>query len=315
MRFRSVVWPAAVAALLIACPAAADTAPAPGGGASDTTLTLHGGQEGTVFHTLTVEGEDRVHVDFDRPELALELDPATVPGLDLGTARDVLDRTLPDLGAPLLASTAAFRTPYLARPWLRQFGSGAVARFRPEGRDVERWKLMVADSRGRTVRTFEGRGRPPQEITWDGSGQDGAPVVPGLTYSYVFEAHDRAGNKRNFVGDGFRVAAFRVETADGPALAFSGRLLDADRATLGPATPAIVLESASWINLSPGVRRPLRVTATARSLEQATNLATGVARQLRECTLGDPSRIQVVTKVEPDAAEDGVIRIGPAAAH
>ena len=305
--------PRAVLALLLTAGSAAAAPDAVSPAAPpDTTLTLRGGQDGTVFRTLTVEGEDRVHVDFARPELALDLQPGDVPGLDLGTARDVLDRTLPDLVAPLLASTSAFRSPYLARPWLRQFGCGAVARFRPEGKDVERWKLVLADSKGQTVRTFEGRGQPPREIAWDGSAQDGTPVVPGLTYSYVFEAHDRAGNKRNFVGDGFRVAAFRVDAPDGPALAFSGRLLAADGPAPGSAPPVILLEAASWINHSAAVRRPVRVTATARSLEQATTLGSVAARELSACTLGDPARFQVVTRVEPDAAEDGVIRIAPA---
>ena len=58
---------------------------------------------------------------------------------------------------------------------------------------------------------------PPEEITWDGRSSRGEPVTPGLTYSYVFEAFDRAGNKRNFVGEGFRLTAYRLAT-----LAFVG---------------------------------------------------------------------------------------------
>jgi hypothetical protein len=313
MTVRHLISFALLASLLAVTPVVAATVAGPAPPPSDSTLTLRGGQEGTVFRTLTVEGEDRIHVDFERPELMLDLQPADVPGLDLGTARDVLDRTLPDLVAPLQASSAAFRAPYLARPWLRQFGSGSVARFHPEVKDVERWRLMVADAKGQTVKTFEGRGRPPQEIAWDGAGQDGAPVVPGLTYSYVFEAHDRAGNRCNFVGEGFRVAAFCMETPDGPALAFAGRLLAVDGPALGAAPSAIVLEAASWLNHSAAVRRPVRVTATARSPEQATALASAVVRQLSTCTLGDPARLQAVTRVEPDAAEDGVVRITPVA--
>jgi hypothetical protein len=315
MHARQLIPLTLLALLQAAGPAWAATATAPSAPPPDSGLTLRGGQEGTVFRTLTVEGEDRIHVDFERPELMLDLEPGNVPGLDLGTARDVLDRTLPDLVAPLRASSAALRTPYLARPWLRQFGADAVARFRPEVTDVERWKLMVADSKGQAVRTFEGRGRPPQEIAWDGSGQDGAPVVPGLTYSYVFEAHDRAGNRRNFVGEGFRVAAFRIETPGGPALAFSGRLLAVDGPAPGSGLPAIVLEAASWLNHSAAVRRPVRVTATARSLEQATALASAVVRQLSACALGDPARFQAATRVEPDAAEDGVVHITPVQAR
>src|SRR5882762_8076248 len=58
---------------------------------SDTSMTLRAGQSGTEFRSMTVEGEDRVHIDFGRPELNLDLDPEDVPGLSRGTAMDVLD--------------------------------------------------------------------------------------------------------------------------------------------------------------------------------------------------------------------------------
>lgn len=283
--------------------------------AADTTLTLRGGQEGTVFRTLTVEGEDRVHVEFERPALELDLDPTKVQGLDLGSARDVLDRTTPDLAAPLAAVSATERSPYLAHPWLSQFGSGAVARFHPEARGVERWKLTIANAKGQPVASFAGHGEPPHEIAWDGRSTTGEPVLPGLTYSYLFEAYDKAGNKRNVVGEGFRVSAFRSVSPQGAALAFSAGLLDAapgDAAT-GPAP--IVLEAATWLNAGPAGQRPLRITVTARSAEQADELASRVAHDLRALTIGDPARLRSVTQVQPDAPEDGVVRIEAGAGH
>jgi hypothetical protein len=288
------------------------TAPRGGSAVADSGMTLRGGQEGTVFRTLTVEGEDRVHVEFERPALELALDPAQVPGLDLGTARDVLDRTLPDLVTPLLATSTAGGSPYLARPWLQQFGTGAVVRFRPETRDVESWRLIVVDSKGQTVRSFEGRGRPPQEIAWDGRSADGSTAVPGLTYSYAFEASDRAGNRRNVVGKGFGVNAFSFDTPQGPVLTFSGRLLGAGGRGEGRDAPSeIVLEAASRLNQSPAGRGPLRVTVSARSREQAADLAGRVVQGLGALTPGDPARLLADDRVEPDAPVDGVIRIAP----
>jgi len=149
---------------------------------SDTTMTLHGGQERTDFRTLTVEGEDRVHVEVERPPLALDLDPDKVPGLESGTAADVLNRVAPDLTTAYLATSANQPTPYVAHPWLSQFATGAVARFEPNVKDVDRWKLMVADSKGQVVKTFEGKGDPPKQVQWDGRSQNGMPVTPGLTY-------------------------------------------------------------------------------------------------------------------------------------
>src|SRR6516165_4960738 len=86
-----------------------------GGHAND--LVLKGGDEGTVFRTLTVEGEDRIHIEVERPTLRLDMDPGKAPGLDRGTVADVLDRTTPDLEAPLLASSARAPSPWVAHAW------------------------------------------------------------------------------------------------------------------------------------------------------------------------------------------------------
>jgi hypothetical protein len=276
-------------------------------------MTLKGGEEGTVFKTLTVEGEDRVHVDFDRPELELNVDPQQAPGLDLGSAIDVLDRTTPDYVSPLMTAAANDPSPYLAHPWLGAFAAGSVARFRPAVEHLDRWKLVVANSRGEVVATYAGKGDPPAELTWDGRTQSGGQAAPGLTYSYVFEAYDRAGNKRNFVGQGFKVPAYRVDAPSGPVLVFPGTEL-AGRAAFGgmtrPQAPAaILLEAAGYINAAGRPKQPLRVTATARSFDEANAMATMVARDLGALTLGDPSRIHPVAAVEADAPDGGTVKI------
>ncbi|HKA25114.1 MAG TPA: hypothetical protein VKF80_09045 [Candidatus Eisenbacteria bacterium] len=286
---------------------------------TDSARVLHGGQEGTAFRSLTVEGEDKIQIEFERPPLNLDLDPTTAPGLDGGSARDVLDRTVPDLTTPLLTLSAEQRSPYLARPWLDRFQSGPVATFHPDLKEVERWTLLIADSRGKTVASFGGKGTPPKDLVWDGHAKDGSTVVPGLTYSYVLEAFDRAGNKRNFVGEGFQVSTYRVDTPQGPVLAFSGHDLvasetggwNADTPSRATPPPMLVLEAASWLNQSPNVKQPVRVTATARSFEQANALSGGVAKALAPLLLGDPARVQAVTDVQPDAPAEGAVTIAP----
>lgn len=291
--------------------------------ASDSGTVLKGGQEGTAFKSLTVEGEDKIQIEFERPPLNLDLDPNKAPGLDWGTAKDVLDRTVPDLTTPLLQLSSQEHSPFLGRPWLDRFRTGPVATFHPDLKEVERWSLLIADSRGKTVASFGGKGSPPRDIVWDGRAKDGTSVIPGLTYSYVLEAFDRAGNKRNFVGEGFQVSTYRVDTPQGPVLAFSGQDLKSSetsgwnasnlssRASGPSAAPMLVLEAASWLNQSGSPRQPIKVTATARSYEQANALASGVAHSLAPLLLGDPSRVQPVTDVQPDAPADGAVTITP----
>lgn len=279
--------------------------------------TIKGGQERTDLRSLTIEGEDRVHVEIERPPLTLQLNASEVKGLDFGTAQDVLDRTPPDLTTQYLAVSSAERSPYTGRPWLRQFASGSVARFEPNVRGTERWKLTVADSHGQTVAQFGGKGDAPKEIVWDGRSLSGAPVTPGITYSYVFEAVDKAGNKRNFVGRGFKVSAYRLDSALGPTLVFSAQMLQEGAVAMaygpsGAATrpaPPIVLEAASTLNQSPRVSQPIRVDVTGRTYEYANATAKQVAAWLADLTIGDPTRVQAVAQVAPDAPEGGTVRI------
>ena len=295
---------------------ASGAAPAPqtstSSGQQDSSYTLKGSAEGTVFKSLTVEGEDRIRFDIERPPLTVDLDPWKAPGLEWGSARDVLDRTVPDLKAPMVASSSHQPSPWIAHPWLSGFASGAVARFRPELKGVERWKLTVVNARGEAVANYQGRGEPPREIVWDGRSQGGAPVVPGLTYSYVLEAHDRAGNKRNFVGQGFKVSAYRLTTPEGPMLTFAGRELPAmdprRPATDAGATP-LLIEAATWINQAPNPNKPVRVTASARSFDEANALAATVVKQMSPHLIGDPARVQTTAEVRADAPEGGTVVI------
>jgi len=288
---------------------ASSGAPAAKPSASET-MTLKGGDEGTVFRSLTIEGEDRIHIEVERPPLRLELDPEKAPGLDWGTARDVLDRTNPDLDAPFLAASAVETSPYVARPWLDRFAVGPVARFKPDVKGVEQWKLTVVNARAEVVASYSGRGEPPNELVWDGRLANGGTMMPGATYSYVLEARDKAGNKRNFVGEGFRTSAIRFEGRGTPSLAFTGRELD----TRAGATPTILLEAASWLNQWPAAQSGVRVEAIGKSAEEANALATRVATALAPALLGDPSRVRSVLTIAPDAPEGGAVRITPGAA-
>lgn len=291
-------------------PAVAVTArPDPARADSGDGMTLRGGEDGTVFRTLTIEGEDRIHIEVERPVLKLGLDPESAPGLDWGSASDVLDRTTPDALAPLLDLSARVASPWVARPWLSHFASGPVARVRPDVKGVEQWKLTVVDERGETAASFAGRGDPPAEIAWDGRTPNGGAVLPGVTYSYVFEARDRAGNRRNFVGEGFRVPAFRFDAADGPVLAFTGAELRGARDEAPAFAPPIVLEAATALNGTANASRRVRIEVTARSAEEAGATSQRLGRWLAPLLIGDPARVDLVALARPDAPAGGSIRI------
>jgi hypothetical protein len=311
---------AGIGALILSAPAQAADPHAASSPADD--LILRAGEEGTAFRSLTVEGEDRIHVEYERPALSLELAPETAPGLDLGTVEDVLNRSIPDLGAPLLAVSAGLRTPYLGRPWLTEFTTGPLAVFRPAVDGAERWRLEIVDGGGEAVAVYEGSKRPPATIPWDGRTKDAGGAVPGRTYSYVFTVHDRAGNKRTFVGDGFEVPAYRREVTGRPVLAFPGSAMaaastDWSRPPIAPgaaAMPPILLEAASWINQRSAVGQVFRVTATARTGEGASALAARATEILAGLVPGGQARFESAIQVAADAPAAGVVLIAPASA-
>jgi hypothetical protein len=277
---------------------------------SSTGQTLKGGEEGTVFRTLTVQGEDRIHIEVERPTLRLDMDPDQAPGLERGDVRDVLERTTPDLESPLLATSSREASPFVAHPWLSHFPEGAVASVRPDVKGVERWRLLIVNARAESVAVFEGKGDPPRKIDWDGRSKNGDLVMPGASYSYVFEARDRAGNKRNFVGEGFRVETFRYGDAESPVLLFSGKQLAAPAGSSRALedVPAIVVEAASVVNQAP-VSRTVDVQVTARSREEANALAQRLKVWMGPLVIGDPSRLRTETVVRSDAPQGAAVSI------
>ncbi|HET9233378.1 MAG TPA: hypothetical protein VFP10_04500 [Candidatus Eisenbacteria bacterium] len=266
--------------------------------------TLKGGTSGTQFPDMTVTGEDRIRIDFERPELILDLEAKSAPGLERERTLDIVDRGAPDLNDPLLTQSAGRRSDYTGRPWLSHFSNGAVARFRPALSKVERWTLQVADSRGNTVAKFQGQGRVPEQIVWDGRTMGGDLALPGLTYSYVFEAYDEAGNKRNFLGDAFTVNPYIREEKTGITLLVPGTEL-AGKASPGQPFP-ILLETASWLNQLERVDGPVIVEAHARTRDEAVALATKIGDALPPLLLGPKSRLEIRQNVVDDAPESGV---------
>jgi len=279
---------------------------------SDSSMALTGGQEGTVFKSLTVEGENRVQIKFERPDLQIDLNPTLAPGLVWGSTLDVLDRTVPDLVGPFLTVSAYERSPYSPQPWFDNFASGPVARFRPSVTGVDRWQLLVVDSRSEVVASFEGKKKPPEEIAWDGRREDGTPVPPGLTYSYVFEAFDRAGNKRRFMGNSFQIPPYRLDGDNGPLFMISGeqwRAAEQGRSDR-KFSHAYLLEVASWLNLYTEPNEPLQIVATARTFAEANTLGQQVQTALLPLLPGDDARIAVSAIAEPGAPDGGTLCIG-----
>lgn len=269
-------------------------------------ISLKGDEEGTVLRSLTIEGEDRISIEFARPVLDLDLDARNVPGLDWENTWEK-----EDLFSILVGMSAFERPEPPLHPWLGIFACGEVARFRPEVSGAEHWKLTVVDSRGKVAVQYEGAGRCPRKISWNGLDSRGEPATPGLTYSFVMVTSDRAGNMRSYFGDGFVLPPFRIHGEDGVTLVFSGNELQPSLPSAGGriASQPIMIEAASWLNQVEVPGHRVLIEASARTSDQATALAQRVARTLKGMLLGDPDRVAYTAEENPLAPDGGTVLI------
>jgi hypothetical protein len=265
-------------------------------------------QGGGSLGSLTVEGASQVRIRFERPALKIDLDPLAAPGLESEPTLAILERTRPDLALPLLRDSArehAVRTP---RPWLTGFTVGTLARVRQDVKGVARWQLEIVDAHGAVVCTRTGEGAPPREIPWDGLRTDGTPAPCGLSYSHVLTARDKAGNTRRFAGAGFELPAYRVETAAGPCLLFSAAQWRASMAS-GSGASALLVEAATVLNLRTDPGRPLAVTATAATAEEAAEIGREVMEVLAPLVGGGDGRFELQVQVAAGSPAGGTVKL------
>ncbi len=292
-------------------PVSKSAKPAASQAASDS-MTLKGDEKTTVLRSLTVEGEDKVKIEFDRPELDLKIDSYDIEGLSWGSALDVVQRREVDLLSPVVQCSNAERASALGRPWLRAFRDGSVARFHPALEGVASWRLTIADSKGDTVRVFTGKGSLPKEIAWNGVYDSGELALPGLVYSYVLQAKDKAGNRRNFVGEGFEVSPYRIEADHAFHLVLSGKTLlgpDAAQRPEGVDDPWLV-EAASWLNQHATADQAIEIHVFARTHEIAEAMGAIVEEQLARHLAGPPLRLKIMTQARSEAPVQGAVTIG-----
>jgi hypothetical protein len=263
--------------------------------------------EGPGLRSITVEGDDRVQIHFERPEIRLDLDPRQAPGLGW---RNTWEKV--DVVAAVTARSALAPGRFVGRPWLTEFAQDDVVVFHPETPPMSSWTLTIVDSRGKPVARRQGEGTPPASLSWNGRGDDGSPAWPGLTYSYRLDTVDPAGNRRTTVGRGFDLPTYRLVDDAAQTLIFAGdRILAPDR--LAPvadlATSPLLLATASWLNQAPGLSSPIEIRATARSQELAAALAAAVDAALAPLVGGDPARVTTVVRVVADAPDPGVVEV------
>lgn len=120
---------------------------------------------------------------------------------------------------PLLRETPPFRMePEISTALFSPDGDGTDDQliFFPRtvnGESCREWEYVIRDRRGGVLKTWSGRGAPPESIVWDGFSESGELVFSAADYFYSFTAVDILGNR--FVSEGGFSTDIFIQIIDG----------------------------------------------------------------------------------------------------
>jgi hypothetical protein len=153
---------------------------------------------------VTVTGEDKLKVKSEKPllEIKMNLNEAVLSTLD--TEKKFLEKS-PELSVLRDAVPKILASPQVAFPYLSVFVKEPIANFSLKAMafDTATWELIVTDSKGKTFKKFEGKGKPPEVIEWSGRNTANKMINVGNPYSYLINLLNQAGNPRTIIGSPF----------------------------------------------------------------------------------------------------------------
>ena len=120
---------------------------------------------------------------------------------------------------PVLWKTPPFSMePEISTTLFSPDGDGTDDRFiffpRAEnGESCREWEYVIRDRRGTILKTWSGRGIPPESIVWDGFSESGELVFSASDYFYSFTAVDILGNR--FASEGGFSTDIFIQIIDG----------------------------------------------------------------------------------------------------
>jgi len=103
----------------------------------------------------------------------------------------------------------------LKKAWLQSIVRDEVGFFNPFfEREVREWELKILDANNKIFRTYQGEGKPPKIIKWNGKNEKGEVLDVSLDYFYTFSVKDAIGNEVKTVPKKIKLSGILYE--DGP---------------------------------------------------------------------------------------------------
>jgi len=165
---------------------------------------------------VTVAVEDKLKMKSEKPLLELKMNINEAVLATINTEKKFLEKS-PALSELKEAVPKMLASRQVASPYLVYFVKEPIASFslRDFGFKTATWQLIVTDSKGKTFKKFEGKGKPPEVIEWSGRSTVNKVIKVGNAYSYLINLVDQAGNPKTVIGSPFVVHQLVHQESDG----------------------------------------------------------------------------------------------------
>ena len=292
---------AACAAILLG------SAPAPAWTEQDATL-----DEG--LPEMVVEAENEVEQAIKKTTVDIPLSAALIDTFYSETDELILAISPVEGLQPFLNNPELMHSDQVPHPWLRDPAVTPVVTFYPEdpeGHKARKWSLTVTDFRGATFRRFDGGGKPPKDLDWDGRGDHDEILQVGYPYSYIFSVTDKGTNTYNYAGVSFRIPAVDYVEGIERCMDVTGdEVFRRGKSRLSETGEDWLVRAADLVRCD-HPRAPLKVVVQAETKRLAEDRAEAVSEFLTEHMILAEDWVSVEAVAKPDLRSemDGSVSI------
>lgn len=271
------------------------------------------GESGAALPEMVVEAQNQVRQTIEKSSFEFALDAAGIDSFYSAMDEEALAISPVSGLQPHLNNLEPLASDQPPHCWLPRMATTPVATFHtdePEGHRTRRWELTITDFRGSPCRTYDGKGRPPRTVSWDGRTGGGDMLKVGYPYSYVFTTTDKGTNSYNYAGESFRLPALDYRRGDDRVLEMAGgEIFDRDLAEVTGGGDGWLVRAADEIRRHP--YSPVRVVVTAETRELAVSRAEAVAGHLAASMILPREQIETEAVQKPDlrAEMDGTVAV------
>jgi len=195
--------------------------------AIDTKGAAKGEETGEGLSEIVIRGEAKDTVKVEKASYGIEIKLEDIVSPSIEKMEALMEGSLEILRQKDFEQFSRLSSDQVIRPDLPSIPEPPLVTFYPEPSriPIKKWELVVADEKGNTIRSLEGKGGPPRSIKWDGRDERGRVIRVGALYSYNFVAVDENGRPHTTGGKPFQLLALKYDEKDSVNVEVGNRVL------------------------------------------------------------------------------------------